>query len=53
MEDFTPALNSVIDITEQRFILKHRYLPVYFLLQAYGYQLKRQELPKIFEIQVN
>ena len=40
MEDFTPGLNSAIDITGQGVILERLYVPVYYFLQAYGYDQK-------------
>ena len=52
MEDFTPDLNSAIDIIEQGVILERRYVPVYYLLLACGYD-RKDKLPEIFEIQVN
>ena len=53
MKDFTPNLNSTIDIIEQAVILGCRHVPVFYLLQAYGYESEIQELPEVFEIQIN
>ena len=52
MEGFTPSSNSAADINEER-VLECRYVHVYYLLQAYLLLLKRQELPEVFETQVN
>ena len=40
MEDFTTGLNSAIDIIEQGVVLERRYVPVHYLLKAYGYDRK-------------
>ena len=40
MENFTPDLNSAIDIIEQRANLEPRDVPVYCFLQAIGYDQK-------------
>ena len=53
MKDFTPGLNSAIDIIEKGVIFERLYVSVYYLLQGYGYELERKELPEVFEIQVN
>ena len=49
MEDFTPDLNLSIYIIEQGVIRERRFVPVYFLLQTYGYSLKDRNYHKFLK----
>lgn len=49
MEDFTPGLNLSIYIIEQGVIRERRFVPLYFLLQTYGYGLKDRNYHKFLK----
>ena len=49
MEDFTPGLNSFIYIIEQGVIRERGFVPVYFLLQTYGYGRKDRNYQKFLK----
>ena len=49
MEDFTPSLNSAIDTIELGDFLVRRYVRVYYLLQAYGYDWKERSYQRFLK----